>query len=237
MRNTNKLLLLMLCGTLCLPRVAQAQKENEKNKDLKPSQKEGKRDRTLKPSQKEGKRDRTLKPSQKENEKNKDIKPSQKEDKKERVFKPFKLGFCIPFFGGYSFVSTSAVSDEEEVSGISIFYLEPQYAITDKIGVGFRYEAYLSGSLYGLTGDYYLTTSIVRPSAGLILGLYDQRITFYNENENENVHSSSRIKAVGISPRLKLNIGRTVLAYTYHLTLRKEAYNYSSLNLGFYLWG
>ena len=67
MSNTNKLLLLMLCGTLCLPRVAQAQKESEKNKDLKPSQKEGKRDSDLKPSQEEG--------------------------KKERVFKPFKLGF------------------------------------------------------------------------------------------------------------------------------------------------
>ena len=135
------------------------------------------------------------------------------------------------------------MSYEGDKYGVSILYLEPQYAITDKIGVGFRDEVYDSKSLYGLTGDYYLTTSIVRPSAGLILGLYDQRQSSYNERKNSDneiegrSYSSSRIKAVGISPRLKLNIGRAVLSYTYHFTPNDAADDFSALNLGYYLGG
>ena len=208
MRNTNKLLLLILCGTLCLPRVAQAQKENEKNKDLKPSQKEGKRDTDLNPSQKEDKRDTDLKPSQKENEKNKDLKPSQEEGKKERVFEPFRLGIGLPLTG-------LALP----IGSLSMLCLEPQYAITDKETIGFRFAYYLRRGLYGLTGDYYLTTSKVRRSVGFILGIYTR------------VHGNGVVP--GIAPRVKLNMSRTVITGTAHLTEDP----FVSVNLGFYLWG
>ena len=110
--------------------------------------------------------------------------------------------------------------------GFSLLYLEPQYAITDKKAIGACLAVYTflsfgsasDRSLFGLTGDYYLATSRVRPSLGLMLGIYDQ---------------ASGGVVPGIAPRVKLNVYRFVITYAAHLT----EVPFSALNLSFYLGG
>ena len=103
-------------------------------------------------------------------------------------------------------------------SGVSILYLEPQYAITDQKTIGFRLEVYSSRTLFGLTGDHYLATSRVRPSLGLILGIY-------------RIYGNGIVP--GIAPRVKLTIYRSVISCTAHFT--KDPFLF--FNLSFYLWG
>jgi hypothetical protein len=95
-------------------------------------------------------------------------------------FKPFKvdvsLGYAIP--GG------------EGAKGGVLFVVEPKYAVIPEVSVGLRIEAAVmargradaSGTTsevdvkaagsYLATGDYYFTSSTVRPFAGLGLGIY-----------------------------------------------------------------
>jgi outer membrane protein with beta-barrel domain len=95
-------------------------------------------------------------------------------------FKPFKvdvsLGYAIP--GG------------EGAKGGVLFVVEPKYAVIPSVSVGLRLETAImargrtdaSGSntevdvkaagSYLVTGDYYFTSSTVRPFAGAGLGIY-----------------------------------------------------------------
>ncbi|MDR2562963.1 MAG: hypothetical protein LBC98_03370, partial [Prevotellaceae bacterium] len=90
-------------------------------------------------------------------------------------FKPFRVdggvGYGIPLSDG--------------MDGGVLLYLEPKYAVTDKISAGLRWE----GSLFAAategdmkasvqlnsaimaTGDYYFNSNKFRPFAGLGLGL------------------------------------------------------------------
>ena len=163
----------------------------------------------------------------------------------ERIFKPFKVGWGN--FTGYAFAgSASGIS---AARGFSLIYIEPKYAITDKIGIGFRGEFFLIGngtaevrgtagalSTYLLTSDYTFTTTVVRPSLGLGLGLYSQKntdITLFREN----VSLLKDRATFGISPRAQLNFGPVLLGLTYHLTFDEEVYDFFSLNLGFEFGG
>jgi outer membrane protein X len=95
-------------------------------------------------------------------------------------FKPFKvdvsLGYAIP--GG------------EGAKGGVLFVVEPKYAVIPSVSVGLRIETALmargrtdatgtnsefdvkAAGSYLATGDYYFTSSTVRPFAGLGLGIY-----------------------------------------------------------------
>ena len=95
-------------------------------------------------------------------------------------FKPFKvdvsLGYAIP--GG------------EGAKGGVLFVVEPKYAVIPSVSVGLRIEAAVmargrvdasgtnsevdvkAAGSYLATGDYYFTSSTVRPFAGLGLGIY-----------------------------------------------------------------
>ena len=195
----------------------------------------------------------------------------------DRVFKPFKIGLGLGT--GYAFGGGSNNSVEESgskkttkatgIAGFSISYIEPKYAITDNIGVGFRGEWFLIGggstevteeggketsakgeaeiaglAVYSLTGDYTFTTTFVRPSVGLGLGLYQQASTGVKASasgDDPASNSASLTKedktAFGISPRVSCNFGRAVLGLSYHLTLSDEVYDFYTLNLGFELFG
>jgi outer membrane protein X len=95
-------------------------------------------------------------------------------------FKPFKvdvsLGYAIP--GG------------EGSKGGVLFVVEPKYAVIPSVSVGLRLETAImargrtdasgtnaevdvkAAGSYLVTGDYYFTSSTVRPFAGLGLGIY-----------------------------------------------------------------
>lgn len=95
-------------------------------------------------------------------------------------FKPFKvdvsLGYAIP--GG------------EGAKGGVLFVVEPKYAVIPSVSVGLRIETAImargradasgtntevdvkAAGSYLATGDYYFTSSTVRPFAGLGLGIY-----------------------------------------------------------------
>jgi hypothetical protein len=95
-------------------------------------------------------------------------------------FKPFKvdvsLGYAIP--GG------------EGAKGGVLFVVEPKYAVIPEVSVGLRMEAAImargrtdangnnteadvkAAGSYLVTGDYYFTSSTVRPFAGAGLGIY-----------------------------------------------------------------
>ena len=127
----------------------------------------------------------------------------ERSSKKARVFEPFKVGA-----GLFSGVDPKA--------GLSFFYMEPKYAITDHIGVGARYEVFIGeiGEVYSLTSDYTFTTDVVRPSVGLGLGLYRQSFS--------------------IAPRIQLNIGPLIMGLTYHYIFRDDLYDsgFVGVNLG-----
>ena len=88
-----------------------------------------------------------------------------------------------------------------------------------------------------MTGEYYFTTTKVRPSAGLILGLYTQESAGLKGSEDGIEDTSGTRNSVGISPRLKVSLGRFVVSYTYHFTFDSEVYDFSTVNLGWYMWG
>jgi outer membrane protein W len=95
-------------------------------------------------------------------------------------FKPFKvdvsLGYAIP--GG------------EGAKGGVLFVVEPKYAVIPSVSLGLRIETAImargrtdatgtnteidvkAAGSYLVTGDYYFTSSTVRPFAGLGLGIY-----------------------------------------------------------------
>ncbi|OQP44432.1 hypothetical protein A4H97_08610 [Niastella yeongjuensis] len=106
------------------------------------------------------------------------------------TYKPFKvdlaLGYAIP--GG-----TGA-------KGGVLFALEPKYAVIPNVSVGLRMEAAVmargqvdasgnsanvdvkAAGSYLLTGDYYFTSTTVRPFAGLGLGLYSLAAASVSDN-------------------------------------------------------
>ena len=107
-------------------------------------------------------------------------------------FKPFKvdvsLGYAIP--GG------------EGAKGGVLFVIEPKYAVIPNVSVGLRLESAImargrvtangeaadvdvkAAGSYLLTGDYYFTSTTVRPFAGLGLGIYSLASASTNDGGN-----------------------------------------------------
>jgi hypothetical protein len=114
-------------------------------------------------------------------------------------FKPFKvdvsLGYAIP--GG------------EGAKGGVLFVVEPKYAVIPEVSVGLRIEAAVmargradasgtnsevdvkAAGSYLATGDYYFTSSTVRPFAGLGLGIYSLAAAS-TEDDGASVSSGSK---------------------------------------------
>jgi hypothetical protein len=114
-------------------------------------------------------------------------------------FKPFKvdvsLGYAIP--GG------------EGAKGGVLFVVEPKYAVIPNLSVGLRMEAAImargradaagtntevdvkAAGSYLVTGDYYFTSSKVRPFAGAGLGIYSLAAAS-TEDEGASVSSGSK---------------------------------------------
>ncbi|HEY8895394.1 MAG TPA: acyloxyacyl hydrolase [Niastella sp.] len=114
-------------------------------------------------------------------------------------FKPFKvdvsLGYAIP--GG------------EGAKGGVLFVVEPKYAVIPSVSVGLRMEAAImargrtdangtnmeadvkAAGSYLVTGDYYFTSSTVRPFAGAGLGIYSLAAAT-TENDGASVSGGSK---------------------------------------------
>lgn len=114
-------------------------------------------------------------------------------------FKPFKvdvsLGYAIP--GG------------EGAKGGVLFVVEPKYAVIPSVSVGLRMEAAImargrtdangnnaeadvkAAGSYLVTGDYYFTSSTVRPFAGAGLGIYSLAAASTEDN-GASVSSGSK---------------------------------------------
>lgn len=114
-------------------------------------------------------------------------------------FKPFKvdvsLGYAIP--GGTG------------SKGGVLFVVEPKYAVIPSVSVGLRMEAAImargrtdangngveadvkAAGSYLLTGDYYFTSSTVRPFAGAGLGIYSLAAAS-TEDDGANVSAGSK---------------------------------------------
>jgi outer membrane protein X len=122
--------------------------------------------------------------------------------------------------------------------------LEPKYNFTDQLSAGLRLEASAFvvqdvkvGSGTGSTnvqqgaravtaiaakGDYYLTTSSVRPFVGLGLGYYrigagSQSVSTSGTGTASVVQTAGSYRGFGVAPQLGLNLGGFRLAATYHL--------------------
>ncbi|MDR1886479.1 MAG: hypothetical protein LBQ70_01055 [Prevotellaceae bacterium] len=160
-------------------------------------------------------------------------------------FKPFRvdggLGYGIPVGDNYD-------------AGLT-FYLEPKYAVLDKIAVGLRWEGSLfagatddetsaSASLssgYLVTGDYYFNNNKFRPFAGIGLGLH--RIAGASASINVGAEE------VELSTEGKTNFGgliragadfahmRLTLSYNYAGKIGDETHHYLGVTFGFFIGG
>ena len=152
-------------------------------------------------------------------------------------------------------------------AGPSIFYLEPQFAVVAGLSLGLRYELFallgVDGELSSTSAeakvtaklmqvilgyaDYYiLTEGLIKPSVGVGLGFYSQ--TGSSEEAAFGVVSNvfggggdkgitERYNSIGITPRVRINIWRSVIGASYHYTLDSEVYDYICVNLGFEIGG
>lgn len=117
--------------------------------------------------------------------------------------------------------------------------LEPKYNLTDNIAVGLRLEAAAfvtqkvsvgSGSAstsvqqgaravsaIAAKGDYYLTTSSVRPFLGLGLGYYRVGAGSQSVSGTAVVQTAGAYTGFGVAPQLGVNFGGFRLAAMYHV--------------------
>jgi opacity protein-like surface antigen len=157
-------------------------------------------------------------------------------------YKPFRvdggLGYGIPFGDAYE--------------GGVLFYVEPKYALNDKIAVGLRWEGALFGgagegvsiglsSGYLATGDYYFITNKFRPFVGLGLGAHKIGAATFDV-QGEDVALAGEVEG-------KTNFGglvragfdfvhlRFALSYNYAGKIGTETHHYLGITVGFYIGG
>ncbi|WPP48775.1 outer membrane beta-barrel protein [Catalinimonas niigatensis] len=166
-------------------------------------------------------------------------------------YKPFKLGlglgFAKPGNGG----------------GGVLFDFEPAYRINDDIAVGLRIESAIMAKVspdgseasasanasYTLNGQYYLTSSKVRPYVGAGFGIFSLAAVSVNDTNGEIAGGSE----FGFYPRLGVDIGHFNINLDYNIisstetmaidtntgqTVSGEIKNsYLGIRLGAYLFG
>jgi len=114
--------------------------------------------------------------------------------------------------------------------------LEAKFNATDKIAAGLRFDGVVSfGGSIGpegstsvsvgaaaatlLDGEYFLTTSSVRPFVGMGLGLYAIASQSIEASDSNTSVSQVAGRYFGIAPSLGIDLGRLRLAVTYNLIL------------------
>jgi outer membrane protein X len=113
--------------------------------------------------------------------------------------------------------------------------IEPKFNLTDQLSVGLRLEGAAlipesvsvgSGSIsmgvralsaYLVKGEYYLTTSDVRPFVGLAAGFYDIASGGQTVGSAGIVQQAEAFRGFGFAPQLGVNFGGFRLAGTYHI--------------------
>lgn len=180
-----------------------------------------------------------------------------------KTFKSFKVGASVYPFGLSAGLGASSTRLSAYL-GMTMLYLEPQYAITDNIGVGLRIEPIygVGGTLVNdendppegrggvgmylpitLHGDYYFTTTELRPSVGVGFGYYIQSTIPVGVRASDTHSSKAKENrqrerdGFGITPRFRLHVGHFVAGLSYHYTFNKYANNYINLNLGWEFGG
>jgi outer membrane protein X len=175
----------------------------------------------------------------------------------ERDFKAFKFDLAI----GYAKPTGSSSTDSTTtISGGILIALEPKYAISNNLSVGLRFETSLSGSAnisldtasfsgtqsaksvssLILTGDYYLTSTTIRPFIGGGAGMFFTG--GLSANFADSIPNSADAGAgtkFGIMPRVGFEAGHFRVAAEYNFVgkVNGTAYNYIGFKIGFFLGG
>jgi outer membrane protein W len=139
----------------------------------------------------------------------------------------------LTFYGAYASADATSWG-----GGIAI---EPKYNATDRLAVGFRFDAAgfvtqdvtlgsgtadasVSQGARAVTtflakADYYLTTSPARPFVGLGLGLYRIGAGSQSVAGGTVVQTAQAFRGFGLAPQVGVNFGAFRLAGTYHAVM------------------
>jgi len=127
------------------------------------------------------------------------------------------------------------------------FYIEPKYNLTDNIAAGLRLEWAILGAAdelgssvsvsalasYLITGDYYLSTDIVRPYVGAGIGIYNVGKV---EVSGSDLTGDAGSK-LGFVPRVGILLGHLRTGLEYNIVTGFEGGNYLSWKFGFEIGG
>ncbi|HLN72372.1 MAG TPA: OmpW family outer membrane protein [Prolixibacteraceae bacterium] len=134
-------------------------------------------------------------------------------------------------------------------------YIEPKYNVTDNISVGFKSEVVIISSReilidgdvvevsatgvtsFLLTGDYYFTTTTIRPFVGLGTGVYILGDIDYVSDAISTAHLGNRF---GLAPRAGVVAGHFRLGLEYNIIPGVEkikSKDYVGLKIGFEIGG
>ena len=159
-------------------------------------------------------------------------------------FAPFRVdggvGYGIPFTDGYD--------------GGVLLYVEPKYAVTDKISVGVRWEgslfagAGLEGekasvklnSSYMATGDYFFNSNRFRPFAGLGLGAYS--MAGASVDASVSGVGSASIEVDGTTSfaallRAGFDFSHLIVTASYNIAFAEKSFSFLGVTVGFYIGG
>jgi hypothetical protein len=161
-------------------------------------------------------------------------------------FYPFRvdggLGYGSPFGKNYD--------------GGLTFYVEPKYAVLDKLAVGIRWEGSLFigitgaersaranlSSGYLATGDYYFLNSTFRPFAGIGLGVHSiAGVSASVDVDNPNAEVSGVESKTNFGGLIRAGADfahmRLTLSYNYAGKIGNETHHYWGISFGFYIGG
>lgn len=136
-------------------------------------------------------------------------------------YKPFKLGLGLGF------------AKPGDGGGGVLFDLEPAYRINDDIAVGLRIESAVMAKIspdgseasasangsYTMNGQYYLTTSKVRPYVGAGFGIFTLAAVSAGDT-NAEIGGGSEF---GFYPRLGIDIGHFNINFDYNIISSTES--------------
>ena len=124
--------------------------------------------------------------------------------------------------------------------------VDPGLNENNKAESGLKVSAKLMQTISGGIDYYILNEGVVKPSVGIGVGFYTQ--TGSAEEDAFDVLSnvlggggeegiSERYNSIGIIPRARINLWRSVIGFSYHYTLDEEVYDYICVNIGFEIGG
>ncbi|MDM8161145.1 hypothetical protein QUH73_15070 [Labilibaculum sp. K2S] len=141
-------------------------------------------------------------------------------------------------------------SGNELDAGIG-FYVNSKFHMDDNLLLGVKYERTAIGaadddfrdvsaiSCYASTIDYYVSTSNLRPFAGVDIGIYELgSISKTIMNNTTEIELGSKF---GIAPKIGVSFGHLDLTLQYNMIFNQNErfndFNHTSIKLGFHLGG